>query len=138
MSTLALTHCWFTRNHYPNHKPRERFEGAFYAYCSHCRRPIFSIDGSMWHIDGGFNVDTLGEMANSFISVDEPTEGMNIARIPVSPTATDKDVAELIEQIRLDYGIGEPGVTLTLRDHRPHKARQAPSRKSKQLRGSVA
>ncbi len=133
MSTLALTHCWFTRNHYPNHKPRERFEGAFYAYCSHCRRPIFSIDGSMWHIDGGFNVDTLGEMANSFISVDEPTEGMNIARIPVSPTASDKDVAELIEQIRLDYGIGEPGVTLTLRDHRP-KARQAPSRKGKALR----
>lgn len=125
MSTLALTQCWFTRRHYPLHKPRDRVDGAFYGQCSHCRRAIFSIDGNIWHIDGGFNVDSLGDAANFFLSVDDPSEGMTIARIPINPASSEEDVSALIEQTRKDYGIGEEGTTLVLRDHRLHKPKRA-------------
>jgi hypothetical protein len=131
MSTLALTQCWFTRRHSPDHRPRERIDGAFYGQCHHCRRAIFSIDGNMWHIDGGFNVDTLADSANFFLSVDEPGEDMTIARIPIDPQASEEDVSALIEQTCKDYGIGEEGTTLVLRDHRHNK----PKRAKKVLRG---
>lgn len=137
MSTLALTQCWFTRKHLPNHKPRVRFEGAFYAHCHHCRRPIFSLDGAMWHIDGGFNVDTLGEAANAFLSVDDPVDGITLARIPIDPAANPDDIAALIEQIRKDYGLDERGNTLVLRDHRLGKPRPAPKRAKAALRGAA-
>jgi hypothetical protein len=131
MSTLALTQCWYTREHHPAHKPRDRVDGAFYAQCRHCRRAIFSIDGNMWHIDGGFNVETLGDAATSFLSIDDPDEGMTIARIPISPAASEEDVDALIDQVRKDYAIGEEGTSLILRDHRHHK----PRRVKKVLRG---
>lgn len=132
MSAFALTQCWFTRRHSPDHKPRERVDGAFYAHCNHCHRPIFSVDGATWHINGGFNIDTLGDAASFFLSVDDPAEGMTIARIPINPAASEEDVDALIEQACKDYAIGEEGTTLILRDHRHHKGAR---RHRKDLRG---
>jgi len=121
MSTLALTQCWYTRAHRPLQIPREAVEGAFYAYCRHCRRPIFSQDGRFWHIDGGFNIETLGDLANSFLSVEDIADGMTIARFPLSPDADEAEVEALKEQITKDFGIGEEDNALTIRDHRLHK-----------------
>lgn len=130
MSTLALTQCWYTREHSPAHRPRDRVDGAYYAHCRHCRRPIFSIDGRAWHIDGGFNVDALGDAANAFLSVDDPADGITLARIAIPPSASDADIAALIEGTRRAYGIGEAGVTLILRDHR-HVNRRAPPKRGR-------
>lgn len=128
MSTLALTQCWFTRRHSPDHKAKDRIDGAFYAQCTHCHRPIFSVDGATWHINGGFNVDALGDAASFFLSIDDPAEGMTIARIPISPEASEEEVDALIEQTCKDYAIGEEGTMLILRDHRHHKGGKRPKR----------
>jgi len=139
MSTLALTPCWYQRSHSPLHVPREAVEGAFYAYCRHCRRPIFSQDRRFWHIDGGFNVETLGDVANSFLSVDDVADGMSIARFPIAVDADEAEVEALKAQITLDYGIGQDGNTLTIRDHRLNQGAIKPPRPRKAApRGSAA
>jgi len=131
MSTLALTQCWYTRSHRPAHSPKEPVDGAFYAYCRHCRRPIFSIDGQFWHIDGGFNMETLGDKANSFLSVVDVVDGMIVARVPVDPATDEAVVDALKEQIKEQYGIGEEGNNLAIHDNRPGKRTQSPASRSK-------
>lgn len=121
MSTLALTQCWYTRQHRPVATPRERVEGAFYAYCRHCRRPIFSCDGQYWHLDGGFNMETLGEKANSFLSVVDVADGMIVARVAVPPEADESFVEALKAEIAERYGIGQHNTNLAIRDNRPGK-----------------
>ena len=134
MSILALTPCWYNRAHRPLQTPREAVEGAFYAYCRHCHRPIFSLDRAYWHIDGGFNIETLGDLANSFLSVEDVADGMTIARFALDPSAEDAAVEALKEQIRKDYGIGEEDNALSIRDHR--LGRSHPRRPA--ARGSAA
>jgi hypothetical protein len=132
MSTVALTQCWYTRQHHPASHPKERVEGAFYAHCRHCRRPIFSMDGQFWHIDGGFNVETLSENANSFLAIVDVVDGMIIARVAVPAQAEDDFVEALKEQIREQYGIGEDGNNLAIQDYRPGKrAAQSSGRKKR-------
>lgn len=133
MSTLSMTQCWFTRLHHPRQTPKERVEGAFYAHCRHCRRPIISFDGSYWHIDGGFNVESLGDKANSFLAVVDVVDGMIVARVPVPHDADEEAVEAIKEQIREDYGIGEEGKFLAIHDNRPGHRTQAalPKRKKK-------
>jgi len=133
MSTLAMTQCWFTRQHHPRQTPKECVEGAYYAHCRHCRRPIISFDGCSWHIDGGFNVEALGDRANAFLAVVDVADGMIVARIPVPHEADDEAVEAIKDQIREDYGIGEEGTFLTIHDNRPGRRMQpaTPRRKKK-------
>jgi hypothetical protein len=131
MSTLALTQCWYTRSHQPRQTPKDQVDGAFYAYCRYCRRPIFSIDGGMWHIDGGFNMETLGDVANSFLSVVDVVDGMILARIPIDPGADEAAVDAIKEQIKQDYGVGEDGNFLAIHDNRPGHRTRSPASRSK-------
>lgn len=140
MSTLALTQCWYTRAHHPSQTPKERVEGAFYAYCRHCKRPIFSMDGQVWHIDGGFNVETLSEKASSFLAVVDVLDGMILARVPVEPDADDEAVELIKDQIREQYDMDGDGSTLAIHDYRPGKRRAASASRKKRApaRGASA
>ncbi|RVU03900.1 hypothetical protein EOE18_13655 [Novosphingobium umbonatum] len=118
MSTLALTSCWFTRHHAPLMMPKARVDDSFYAQCRHCKRPIFSMDGKQWHIDGGFNAETLGDAATSFLSIVDDLDAVIVARVPVPLSASEEDVEALKLKLREQYGLDEPGNTLSLRDNR--------------------
>jgi hypothetical protein len=98
--------------------PKARVDDCFYAQCRSCKRAIFSMDGKLWHIDGGFNAETLGEVAASFIAIIDDFNAMIVARIPVPLGASEEEVDGLKILLREQYGLDEPGSNLSMRDNR--------------------
>lgn len=127
---LALTQCWFTRQHQPETRSHKGDDGAHHAWCRHCERPIISWDKGRWFLADGFNVTRLAEtVAGRFVFLLDTTDEMVIARYPVHDIADPTELEAFKADVRARHRVGEPGSTIELFDS-GEPVRKAPSRKA--------
>jgi len=124
---LALTQCWYTRTHVPNHPGRKGREGVFRSDCRHCDRPIISWDKQAWDLAEGFNLLSVYQgMEKPFLYLIDTRNDLVVARFPIEHLETEPEVEALAEQIKADNNVGDSENALALRDSRKRKFRRTP------------
>jgi hypothetical protein len=120
LTVVAMTPCWYTREHLPADAPRFLREGGpAYARCRHCHRDIVSSDQRHWDIAGGFDAEAAGlSRAAAYLSVVDVVDEMVIARVPIGKIPDEAGVQALRLQLRADYRMDQADSALVLRDSR--------------------
>lgn len=131
---LALTQCWFTRQHQPETRSHRGEDGAHHAWCRHCEREIISWDKGRWFLADGFNVTRLAEtVGGRFIFLLDTADEMVVARYGVTHITDPAELETFKAQMRTRHGADEPGSTIELFDSGAPAAK-APARRAKPRR----
>lgn len=133
---IALSQCWFTRQHQPTPWRAHEDDGSIYSICRHCGRRIVTRGKHRWSIADGLDVAHLAEKATGrFLTVLDSADELVVRRFTVDHLADEAAINAFKLELRARYGMDEPGSDLTLLDsadkkaERPRKAPPMPVRR---------
>lgn len=136
MPYVALSQCWFTRQHQPTAWRAHEDDGAIYSICRHCGRRIVTYGKHSWSIADGLNVTRLAETVTTrFLTVLDSADELVVRRFTVDHLPDEEAIDAFKLELRERYGMDEPGSDLTLLDSadkkvpRPRKAPPMPVRR---------
>ena len=120
---FALTQCWFTRAHKPDHAGRRDAKGVYHGACRYCDRPIISWDRQAWHLAEGFNLMQVYQDAQTpFLYLVDTRDDFVVARFPVDHLQSEDEISAFAQKIQQENNVGDPDSFLILRDSRkPHR-----------------
>lgn len=114
---LALTQCWYTRNHVPEGRAHREDDDSYTSHCRHCGRPIISRNRQSWRLAGGFDL-TQFEVRKGprHLSLLDTGDDMVIRRFPIGHLDCEEAVEAFKEKLREEYHADAPDSTIVLRD----------------------
>lgn len=136
MPYVALSQCWFTRQHHPTPARFQEDDGGIYSICRHCGRRIVTWGRHRWSIADGLDVSRLAETAiGRFLTVLDSADELVVRRFPVDHLPDEAAIEAFKLELRERYGMDEPGSDVVLLDsaekkrERPRKAPPMPVRR---------
>ncbi len=130
MPYIALSQCWFTRQHQPTAWRVHEDAGGTYSICRHCGRRIVTWGRHRWTIADGLDVSHLAEtVTGRFLTVLDSADELVVRRFTVDHLADEAAIEAFKLELRERYRMDEPGSDLTLLDSADKKAppiRKAP------------
>jgi hypothetical protein len=122
---VALTQCWFTRAHRPVRERHRDSDGSLTSTCRYCHRPLVSWDRENWNLANGLDVSRLVELTSGrTLTLIDMLDDLIVRRFPIRHLDNEADVEALKQELRVQYGLGDPGSTLVLRDSSPPRKRR--------------
>ena len=135
MPYVALSQCWFTREHQPNAVRFHEDDGSTFSICRHCGRRIVTWGKHRWSIADGLDISRLAETTTGrFLTVLDKADELVVRRFTVDHLPDEAAIELFKDELRERYGMDEPGSDLTLIDsamtkpaRRARKSSQAPA-----------
>jgi hypothetical protein len=114
---VALTQCWYTREHRPTSERYHESDGSTFSICRHCGRRIVTWGKHRWSIADGLDVSRLAEtVAGRFLTVLDKADDLVVRRFTVSHLPDEPAIEAFKAELRERYAIDEQGSDLTLID----------------------
>lgn len=129
----ALTQCWFTRVHHPEHARERQEDGSVISTCRYCQRRIVTWTKGSWSLADGFNVSRAAELASGrYLTIHDVATDFVVRRFALSHLPDEEAVEAYKDELRERFALDDPDTTLQLLDSQP-PARRASARKSSPL-----
>ena len=129
----ALTQCWFTRVHHPEHARERQEDGSVISTCRYCQRRIVTWTKGSWSLADGFNVPRAGELASGrYLTIHDVATDFVVRRFALSHLPDEEAVEAYKDELRERFALDDPDTTLELIDSQP-PARRAAARKPSPL-----
>jgi len=114
---VALSQCWFTREHWPTPLRFHEDDGSTFSICRHCGRRIVNWGNHRWSIADGLDISHLTELVSGrFLTVLDSADELVVRRFTVGHLPDEEAIEAFKEELRERYGMDEPGSDLTLVD----------------------
>lgn len=140
MPYVALSQCWFTRQHVPTAWRAREDDGGIYSICRHCGRRIVTWGRHRWSIADGLDITHLTEtVTGRFLTVLDSADELVVRRFTVDHLPDEDAIEAFKQELRGRYGMDEPGSDLVLidsADKKPQRPRKAPPMSSRAGPGS--
>lgn len=114
---LALTPCWYTRQHVADgHRHREA-DGGWSSHCRHCHRPIKRHGKGEWKLAEGFDASELGAgHAARYLYLFDPADDFIVARFALTDYPDEAAIDAYKLELRARYALDAAGNIFELRD----------------------
>jgi hypothetical protein len=113
----ALTQCWFTRVHLPEHARERHDDGSITSTCRYCQRSIVTWTKGAWSLADGFNVSRAAELASGrYLTLHDVAADFVVRRFTLGHLPDEDAVQAYKEQLREQFGLDDPQSTLDLLD----------------------
>ena len=114
---LALTQCWYTRNHLPERRTHREEDNSFSSHCRYCGRPISSRNKQSWHLADGFDLTQFKDLKGPrHLYLLDVSDDFVLRRFLISHLDCEEAVEEFKEKLREEYNADAPGSTIMLLD----------------------
>lgn len=113
---LALTPCWYNREHRPDGHRQRQGDGSWASRCRYCERAIARYGKGKWSLSDGFDVTRLGNTgAARYLYLFDPADDFIVARFALGER-DEEQIETYKAELGERYGLNLPENTLQLRD----------------------
>ena len=114
---LALTQCWYTRNHVPEGRAHREGDNSYSSHCRYCGRPIFSRNKQVWHLADGFDLTQFEDVKGPrHLYLLDVTDDFVLGRFPVDHLENEEAVEAFKQQLREQHHADAPDSSVVLLD----------------------
>lgn len=114
---LALTPCWYNRQHLPEGHRHRTSDGGWSSRCRYCERAIRRQGKGGWKLADGFDpTEISGAHTARYFYLFDPADDFIVARFALADCADEAAIDAYKAEISTRYGLDEEGNILELRD----------------------
>jgi hypothetical protein len=133
----ALTQCWFTRVHHPEHARQRQDDGSATSTCRYCRRRIVTWTKGAWSLADGFNVSRAAELASGrYLTLHDLATDFVVRRFALSHLPDEEAVEAYKNELRERFALDDPDSMMELLDSQAAPRRAAARKASSSQLGT--